>query len=155
MNGITAVLLATGNDTRAVEAGAHVYATREGEYKSLSKFTKNENGDLVGYLEIPLAIGVLGGAINVNPTYRTALKILSVSNVEEFACVVAAVGLAQNVAALRALVSEGIQKGHMTLHARNIAINAGATGDQIEIVAKTMIKEDNISFDRAKELLND
>ncbi|NPD87825.1 MAG: hydroxymethylglutaryl-CoA reductase, degradative [Asgard group archaeon] len=154
MNGIIAVLLATGNDTRAVEAGAHVYATKEGGYKSLTKFTKNDNGDLLGCLEIPLSIGVLGGAINVNPTYKTALKILGVSNVEEFACVVAAVGLAQNVAALRALVSEGIQKGHMMLHARNIAINAGAKGDKIEEITQRMIEEENISFDRAKEILN-
>ncbi len=154
MNGIIAVLLATGNDTRAVEAGAHVYATKDGGYKSLTKFTKNNNGDLFGCLEIPLSIGVLGGAINMNPTYKAVLKILGVSNVEEFACVVAAVGLAQNVAALRALVSEGIQSGHMTLHARNIAINAGAKGDKIEEIAQQMIEEEKISFDRAKDILD-
>ena len=154
MNGIIAVLLATGNDTRAVEAGAHVYATKDGGYKSLTKFTKNNNDDLFGCLEIPLSIGVLGGAINMNPTYKAVLKILGVSNVDEFACVVAAVGLAQNVAALRALVSEGIQKGHMTLHARNIAINAGAKGDKIEEIAQQMIEEEKISFDRAQEILD-
>ncbi len=153
MNGIIAVLLATGNDTRAVEAGAHVYATKDDGYKSLTRFSKNKDGDLIGCLEIPLSIGILGGAINVNPTYKLALKILDASNVEEFACVVAAVGLAQNVAALRALVSEGIQKGHMTLHARNIAMNAGAKGTKIEEIAQQMIKENNISFDRAKEIL--
>ena len=153
MNGIIAVLLATGNDTRAVEAGAHVYATKDGGYKSLTKFTKNDNGDLVSCLEILLLIGILGGAINVNPTYKIALKILGASNVEEFACVVAAVGLAQNVAALRALVSEGIQKGHMTLHARNMAINAGAKGSKIDEIAQQMIDEKKVSFDRAKELL--
>ena len=154
MNGIVAVLLATGNDTRAVEAGAHVYATKEGGYKSLTKFSKTEDGDLLGSLEIPLSVGILGGAINVNPTYKAALNILGVSSVEEFACVVAAVGLAQNVAALRALVSEGIQKGHMSLHARNIAINAGAKDEEIEDIAKQMIEEDNITFDRAKEILD-
>ena len=154
MNGIIAVLIATGNDTRAVEAGAHVYATKDGGYKSLTKFKKNEDGDLIGYLEIPLSIGILGGAINMNQSYKAALKILGVSNVDEFACVVAAVGLAQNVAALRALVSEGIQKGHMTLHARNIAINVGAKGDNIEEIAQQMIEEEKISFDRAKEILD-
>ena len=153
MNGIIAVLMATGNDTRAVEAGAHVYATKDGGYKSLTRFSKSKSGDLIGSLEIPLSIGILGGAINVNPTYMLALKILNVSSVEEFACIVAAVGLAQNVAALRALVSEGIQKGHMTLHARNIAMNAGAKGTKIEEIAQQMIEEDNISFDRAKEIL--
>jgi hydroxymethylglutaryl-CoA reductase len=153
MNGITAVLLATGNDTRSVEAGAHVYASKDGAYKSLTKFSKNNNGDLIGTIEVPLSIGILGGAINVNPTYKLALKILNISSVKEFSCVVAAVGLAQNVAALRALVSEGIQKGHMTLHARNIAMNAGAEGSTIELIAKQMIDENNISYDRASEIL--
>ncbi|MHA2357935.1 MAG: hydroxymethylglutaryl-CoA reductase, degradative [Candidatus Heimdallarchaeaceae archaeon] len=155
MNGITAVLLATGNDTRAVEAGAHAYASIEGKYKSLSKYEKNEDGDLVGYLELPLSVGTLGGAINMNPIYKLVLKIMQVSDVIEFSCVVGAVGLAQNLAALRALVDEGIQKGHMTLHARNMAVNAGAKGEEIKKIAEILIKEEVITFDRASELLEE
>ncbi len=153
MNGIVAVLHATGNDTRAIEAGAHSYAAKEGRYKSLSKYEKNEEGDLIGSMEIPLSLGILGGAINVNPTYKLALKILDVSSSEEFANVVAAVGLAQNLAALRALVSEGIQKGHMTLHARNIAMTAGAEGEEIEKVASQLIESESITYDMAKRIL--
>lgn len=153
MNGIVAVLHATGNDTRAIEAGAHSYAAKEGRYKSLSKYEKNEEGDLIGSMEIPLSLGILGGAINVNPTYKLALKILDVSSSEEFANVVAAVGLAQNLAALRALVSEGIQKGHMTLHARNIAMTAGAEGEEIEKVASKLIESESITYDMAKRIL--
>ncbi|MHA1199700.1 MAG: hydroxymethylglutaryl-CoA reductase, degradative [Candidatus Heimdallarchaeaceae archaeon] len=154
MNGITAVLLATGNDTRAVEAGAHAFATRNGGYKSLTSYEKNSDGDLVGTLEVPTFVGILGGAINVSPIYKLAFKIMSVTNVGEFAEILGAVGLAQNLAALRALVSEGIQAGHMSLHARNIAIIAGAEGDQIEEVARKMIKEKDISVDKAKEILS-
>lgn len=153
MNGITAVLLATGNDTRAVEAGAHAFAVKNGRYVSLTSYEKNSEGDLVGSIEIPTFIGVLGGAINVNPIYQLAFKIMTISNVKEFAEILGAVGLAQNLAALRALVSEGIQAGHMNLHARNIAILAGAKGDQIDIIAEKMIEERNISVDRATELL--
>jgi hydroxymethylglutaryl-CoA reductase len=155
MNGITAVLLATGNDTRAVEAGAHAFAIKDGKYRSLSKFEKNVEGDLVGYLEVPVFVGILGGAMNVNPVYKLAFKIMNVNEVKEFAEILGAVGLAQNVAALRALASEGIQKGHMILHARNIAITAGAEGDQIETIALKMIEEGNISYDRAKEVLSE
>ncbi len=153
MNGITAVLLATGNDSRAVEAGAHAFAVKEGRYRSLSRFEKNKDGDLVGYLEVPTFVGILGGAINVNPIYKLSLKIMGISSAKEFAEVLGAVGLAQNLAALRALSSEGIQKGHMVLHARNIAITAGAKSENIERIAQQMIKEEKISFDRAKELL--
>ncbi len=153
MNGITAVLLATGNDTRAVEAGAHAYAVRDGRYRSLSKFEKNEEGDLIGYLEVPVLVGILGGAMNVNPIYKLSFKILNVKKAKEFAEILGAVGLAQNLAALRALSSEGIQEGHMNLHARNIAIQVGAKGEKIDKIAQQMIKEKNISFDRAKELL--
>ena len=153
MNGITAVLLATGNDTRAVEAGIHAYAAKDGKYKSLTNYEKNEEGHLVGTLEIPLSVGILGGAINTNPTYKISLKILGTEGIEEFSNVIAAVGLAQNLAALRALVSEGIQKGHMSLHARNIAMTAGAQENEIEEIAQQMLVEENVSFDRAQELL--
>ncbi len=153
MNGITSVLLATGNDTRAVEAGIHAFAVKDGKYKSLTHYEKNEEGHLVGSLEIPLSVGILGGAINANPSYKISLKILSVEGIKEFSNVIAAVGLAQNLAALRALVSEGIQKGHMSLHARNIAMTAGAKEAEIEKIAQQMLKEENISYDRAKELL--
>ncbi|MCE7747989.1 MAG: hydroxymethylglutaryl-CoA reductase, degradative [Candidatus Heimdallarchaeota archaeon] len=153
MNGITAVLLATGNDSRAVEAGAHAFAVKEGRYRSLSRFEKNKDGDLVGYLEVPAFVGILGGAMNVNPIYKLSFKIMGISSAKEFAEVLGAVGLAQNLAALRVLCSEGIQKGHMNLHARNIAITAGAKGENIERIAQQMMKEEKISFDRAKELL--
>jgi len=153
MNGMIAVLLATGNDTRAVEAGAHAYAAIRGKYQALTKYEKNEDGDLVGYLEIPLSIGTIGGAINMNPIYKLSLKILQVTNVIEFTNVVGAVGLAQNLAALRALVDEGIQKGHMSLHARNMAINVGAKGEEIEKIAKQLVQEEKITFDYAKDLL--
>ncbi|MBY9002258.1 MAG: hydroxymethylglutaryl-CoA reductase, degradative [Candidatus Heimdallarchaeota archaeon] len=154
MNGIIAVVQATGNDTRAIEAGAHSFAAKDGSYKSLSKYEKNAEGDLVGSMEIPLSLGLLGGAINVHPTYKLALKILGVSSSEEFANIVAAVGLAQNLAALRALVSEGIQQGHMALHARNIAVTAGAEGEEIERVANNMIKSGSITYDSAKKILD-
>ncbi|MHA1258795.1 MAG: hydroxymethylglutaryl-CoA reductase, degradative [Candidatus Heimdallarchaeaceae archaeon] len=153
MNGIISVLLATGNDTRAAEAGAHAYASRGGKYRSLSRFEKDEEGNLVGFLELPLAVGILGGAISTHPAYGICLKIMKISTVEEFSCVVGAVGLAQNVAALRALSAEGIQKGHMVLHARNMAVNVGAIEDEIEKVANQLIEENNVTFDRAKEIL--
>lgn len=153
MNGITAVLLATGNDSRAVEAGAHAFAVKEGRYRSLSRFEKNKDGDLVGYLEVPTFVGILGGAMNVNPIYKLSFKIMGISSAKEFAEVLGAVGLAQNLAALRALCSEGIQKGHMSLHARNLAITAGAKGESIDKIAYKMIEEGKISYDRAKELL--
>ena len=154
MNGITAVLLATGNDSRAVEAGAHAFAVKEGRYKSLSRFEKNKDGDLVGYLEVPTFVGILGGAMNVNPIYKLSFKIMGISSAKEFAEVLGAVGLAQNLAALRALASEGIQKGHMALHARNLAITAGAEGEKIDLVARKMLKEGSISYDRAKEIVD-
>ncbi|MCK4845621.1 MAG: 3-hydroxy-3-methylglutaryl-CoA reductase, partial [Candidatus Heimdallarchaeota archaeon] len=154
MNGITSVMLATGNDTRAIEAGAHAYAVRDGRYGSLTRFEKTQEGDLRGVLEIPMSVGILGGAINVHPSYKLSLKILNVSTAEELAKVAGAVGLAQNVAALRALVSEGIQEGHMLLHARNVAVSAGATGEEIEKIAEIMISEKTIDYDSAKKILN-
>ncbi len=152
MNGITAVVIATGNDSRAIEAGVHAYAARDGVYRSLSRFEKDETGNLIGELQVPLGIGVLGGAINVHPIYKVCLQLMNVKTAEELSKVVVAVGLAQNVAALRALVAEGIQKGHMSLHARNIAIAIGAEGDEIEKIAKQMIVNEEVSYDEAKRI---
>jgi len=153
MNGITAVVLATGNDSRAVEAGAHAYAARTGRYSPLTTWEKNSEGDLVGTIELPMAVGLIGGATAVHPIAKIAVKILGVKTATELGEVIAAVGLAQNLAALRALASEGIQEGHMKLHARNIAATAGATGDLIDEIADQMVKERKIRIDRAKELL--
>jgi len=153
MNGVTAVVLATGNDTRAIEAGAHSYAARSGHYTSLTVWEKNDEGDLVGTLEMPMAVGIVGGATASNPIAKLAVKILEVKTARELAEIICAVGLAQNLAALRALASEGIQRGHMSLHARNIAIGVGATGDLIDRITSQMVKERKIRVDRAKELL--
>jgi hydroxymethylglutaryl-CoA reductase len=155
MNGIIAVVLATGNDHRAIEAGGHAYAALNGAYSTFSKWTKNANGDLEGTIEMPMAVGLIGGAVKTHPTARVAMKILNVKSANEFAEVLAAVGLAQNLAALRALSSEGIQRGHMSLHARNIAVTAGAKGDQIDAVAERMVKERKVRVDRAKEILDE
>lgn len=153
MNGIIAVALATGNDTRALEAGAHAYAARTGRYQPLTTWEVNSDGDLVGTIELPLAVGIVGGATRSNPLAKVCLKILGVKSACELAEVMASVGLAQNLAALKALATEGIQKGHMKLHARNIAIMAGATGELIDEVAERMIKNRVIRIDRAKEIL--
>jgi hydroxymethylglutaryl-CoA reductase len=153
MNGIIAVILATGNDHRAIEAGAHAYAVKNGRYTSLSTWEKNENGDLVGSIELPMAVGLIGGAVRTHPIAKIAVKILGVKTANEFGEVLAAVGLAQNLGALRALASEGIQRGHMSLHARNIAVAAGATGELIDLVAEKMIQERKIRMDRAQELI--
>ena len=153
MNGIDAVALACGQDWRALEAGAHAYAGRHGQYASLSTWTRNAEGALVGTLELPMAVGTVGGATRVHPGARTALKILSVKTARELAEVMAAVGLAQNLGALRALATEGIQRGHMALHARQLAIAAGATGDQVQAVASRLVAERKIRLDRAQEVL--
>jgi len=153
MNGVDAVVIATGNDFRAVEAGAHAYACISGKYKPLTKYYKNKDGDLVGEIELPVAIGTVGGATKTKPEARIALKILGVKSAKELSQVIASVGLAQNFAALRALATEGIQRGHMRLHAKNIAVTAGAKGDAIEKVAAEMIEEKNISVSCAKEIL--
>ncbi len=153
MNGIDPVVLATGNDWRAIEAGAHAYAARSGGYKSLTNWERNASGDLVGTLEIPMAVGIVGGATKTHPAAQLSLKIMDVHSAEELAQVIAAVGLAQNMGALKALSTEGIQRGHMELHARNIALQAGATGDAIDKVAEVMIQEKKVSIDRAKEIL--
>lgn len=153
LNGIIAAIVATGNDHRAIEAGAHAYAARNGSYTSLSNWEINENGDLVGSIELPMAVGLIGGAVRTHPIAKIALKILGVKTANEYAEVCAAVGLAQNLGALRALASEGIQRGHMSLHARNIAVAAGATGTMVDLVVERMIKEKKIRMDRAKELV--
>ncbi|TMI51454.1 hydroxymethylglutaryl-CoA reductase, degradative [Candidatus Bathyarchaeota archaeon] len=155
MNGITAVCLATGNDTRAIEAGAHAYAARSGHYSPLTIWKKDSKGNLVGTIEIPAAVGIIGGVTAVHPMAKICLKILGVKTARELGEVMASVGLAQNMAALRALAAEGIQKGHMSLHARNIAAMAGAQGDLIELVADKMVAERKIRLDRARELLLD
>ena len=153
MNGIDAVVIATGNDWRAVEAGAHSYAARSGRYTSLTTWEKDGGSNLVGTLELPLAVGIVGGATRVHPTAKVALKILGVETARELAEVIAAVGLAQNLAALRALATEGIQRGHMELHARQVAIAAGATGEMVEKVAWQLVAERRIRLDRAREIL--
>jgi hydroxymethylglutaryl-CoA reductase len=155
MNGIIAVILATGNDHRAIEAGAHAYAALKGPYTSISKWTKNADGDLEGMIELPMAVGLIGGAVKTHPVARVAMKILGVKTANEFAEVLAAVGLAQNLAALRALANEGIQRGHMSLHARNIAITAGAKDEMIDRVAEQMVKERKVRVDRAKEIIEE
>jgi len=152
MNGITAVVSATCNDTRAVEAGCHAYASRNGSYTVLTHYEKNEDGDLVGSIEIPTAVGVIGGATK-HPIARASLKILGVKTANELGEILASVGLAQNLAALRALSDEGIQKGHMKLHAKNIAAMAGAEGETIDIVAEKMVEKGTIRIDVAKEIL--
>lgn len=153
MNGIDAVVIATGNDWRAVEAGAHAYAARSGRYTSLSRWSSDAQGNLVGTLELPLAVGIVGGATRVHPVAQLALALLGVRSAAELAEVIASVGLAQNLAALRALATEGIQRGHMGLHARQVAVAAGAEGEEIERVARQMVAEKTVRIDRAREIL--
>ena len=155
MNGIDAVSIATGQDFRAIEAAAHAFASRDGKYRSLTTFSKSSNGDLVGRIEIPLSVGIVGGISIVHPVARMSLKILGVKSASELACVIASAGLAQNLAAIRALSTEGIQKGHMKLHAKNIAVAAGATGKLVDIVSETMYKQSKISLDSARRILQD
>ena len=155
LNGTIAVILATGNDHRAIEAGAHAYAAIKGQYTALSNWSKNKENDLVGTIEMPMAVGLVGGAIRTHPIAKISLKILGVKTAREFGEVLAAVGLAQNLGALRALAHEGIQKGHMALHARNVAIAAGAKKENINLIVEKMIKENKIRIDRAKELIEE
>ncbi|MEM1513420.1 MAG: hydroxymethylglutaryl-CoA reductase, degradative [Candidatus Thermoplasmatota archaeon] len=154
MNGIDAVAIATGNDWRAIEAGAHAYASMNG-YKPLTTWKKNENGDLYGKIKLPLAVGTVGGATKVHPMAKLCLKIMGVKTAKELAEIMASVGLAQNFAAIYALSTKGIQAGHMKLHAQNIAIMAGAKGEEIDIVAKKMVEEGKIRMDRAKEIIEE
>jgi len=153
MNGIDPVIVATGNDWRAVEAGAHAYATRGGRYTSLTTWEKAQNGDLVGTIEMPMPVGLVGGATKTHPLARLALKIMDVKSAQELGEIAVAVGLAQNMGALRALATEGIQRGHMTLHARNVALGAGATGDDVDWVVKQMISSADFRTDFAIEVL--
>jgi hydroxymethylglutaryl-CoA reductase len=153
MNGVDAVVIATGNDWRAIEAGAHAYAARSGKYTSLSTWNKDKDGNLVGTLEMPMAVGIVGGATKVHPAAQAAVKLMGVKTASELAEIIVSVGLAQNLAALRALATEGIQRGHMSLHARQVAIAAGAAGEMIEKVASQMVAEKVVRIDRAEEIL--
>lgn len=153
MNGIDPVVIATGNDWRAVEAGAHAYAARSGIYSSMTVWSKDEQGNLVGELELPMSIGIVGGATRVHPLAQFSLKLLDVSSASELAQVIVAVGLAQNLGALKALATDGIQKGHMALHSRSVAIAAGATGEMIDLIAEELIKQKQIRVGKAKELV--
>lgn len=155
MNGIDPVIVATGNDWRAIEAGAHAYASRSGRYTSLTHWEKDTDGALVGTIEMPMPVGLVGGATKTHPLARLALKIMDVRSAQELGEVAVAVGLAQNLGALRALATEGIQRGHMALHARNIALVAGATGTEIDEVAKRMAAEKDVRTDRALALLEE
>lgn len=153
MNGVDAVVIATGNDWRAIEAGAHAYAARTGRYTSLSHWGVDKDGNLVGTLEMPMAVGIVGGATRVHPAAQVALKLMGVTTARELAEIIVAVGLAQNLAAIRALATEGIQRGHMSLHARQIAIAAGATGEKVEQVAAQLVTERNVRLERALQIL--
>ena len=153
MNGVDPIVIATGNDWRAVEAGAHAYAARTGHYTSLSTWAKDELGNLAGSIEMPMAVGIVGGATRVHPTAKACLKLMGVKTASELAGIIVSVGLAQNLAALRALSTEGIQKGHMALHARQVAIAAGAREDQINLLANQLVSEKTIRIDRAEEIL--
>jgi hydroxymethylglutaryl-CoA reductase len=153
MNGIDSIAIATGQDFRAIESSCHAYACRDGKYRSLTKWYENSEGDLIGEIEIPLAVGIVGGITNVHPIVQACIKILDISSSQELAIVMAAVGLAQNFSAIRALSDEGIQKGHMKLHSKNIAKIAGARNEQIEEMSEQMINEGNISVSRAKEII--
>lgn len=155
MNGISAVVQATGNDTRAVEAGAHAYAARSGQYSPLSLWEKDAQGNLCGTLEVPMAVGIVGGATRVHPTAQMCLEVMKIKNAQRLASIIAAVGLVQNFSALKALATEGIQRGHMALHAKNVAISAGATDSAIETIAARMIELGTIREDVAVQLLSE
>ena len=153
MNGIDPVVVVTGNDWRAIEAGSHAFAARDGHYKSLTDWSISDNGDLLGKITLPMAVGLVGGATKTHPTAKAALALLGVKTATELGQVIAAVGLAQNLAALRALATEGIQRGHMALHARNIAVQAGAKGSEIDLIVKGMIDNQNVTMDNAMQIL--
>ncbi|QKY71004.1 hydroxymethylglutaryl-CoA reductase, degradative [Lentibacillus sp. CBA3610] len=155
MNGIDPVVIATGNDWRAVEAGAHAHAARDGMYTSMTVWSKDEEGNLVGELELPMSVGTVGGSIRVHPIAKLAHKLLNVDSAQELAGVIVAVGLAQNLGALKALATDGIQKGHMALHSRSVAIAAGATGEMIDMISERLIDEKEIRVGKAKELVEE
>ena len=153
MNGVIRVVIATGNDTRAIESGAHAYAARSGHYSPFATWEKNADGDLVGSIEMPMAVGLVGGATKIHPAAKVAVKMLGVKTASELAQIIAAVGLAQNMAAIKALATEGIQRGHMSLHARNLAATAGAKGEVLERIVKQMVAEKNVRLEYAQELM--
>src|SRR5699024_11047279 len=155
MNGIDAVALATGNDWRAIESGAHAYAARGGRYASLTQWYKDDNGDLVGELEIPIKVGTVGGPLQTNPTVALNMRMLGVDSARELAEVMGAVGLAQNFSAIRALVTEGIQQGHMTLHARSVATAAGTPPELFDAVVERLIASGEIKIWKAEELITE
>lgn len=154
MNGIDPVVIATGNDWRAVEAGAHAYAVKDGQYGSMTTWSKDNEGNLVGEIELPMSIGIVGGATRVHPMAKFALELLDVHSAKELAEVIVAVGLAQNLGALKALATDGIQKGHMSLHSRSVAVAAGATGEMVDMVAEELVKLKDIRVGKAKELVD-
>lgn len=153
MNGVSAVVLATGNDTRAIEAGAHAFAARKGHYGSMSRWEEDADGNLVGILEMPMAVGLIGGATKIHPTAQACLKLLGVDSADQLARIIVAIGLAQNFAAMRALATTGIQKGHMALHAQNVALLVGAVGDEIDQVARELKARGKVRQDVAEEIL--
>jgi hydroxymethylglutaryl-CoA reductase len=153
MNGIDALVIATGNDWRAIEAGAHAYAARDGQYRSLTTWEKTPEGDLKGSIEIPMALGVVGGATKVHPMAQLSLKLLGYPSAQKLAEITACVGLAQNFAAIRALANEGIQKGHMRMHAKQLAVAAGATGAEVQLVTSALTKHGNIRLETARQIL--
>jgi len=155
MNGVDAVVIATGNDWRGVEAGAHAYAARSGTYTSLSTWSEGAGGELIGKLELPMAVGITGGSTQSHPAARTNLRLIGARSSGELAGIIAAVGLAQNLAALRALATEGIQRGHMRLHARQVALSAGAKPDEVDRLAAQLGNEKNIRIERARQILDD
>jgi hydroxymethylglutaryl-CoA reductase len=155
MNGIDPIVIATGNDWRAVEAGTHAYAARHGQYGSMTTWSVDDDGNLVGELELPMSVGIVGGSIRVHPMAQITHNLLNVASAEELAQVIVTVGLAQNLGALKALVTDGIQKGHMALHSRSVAMAAGATGEMIDIIAEQLIKEKQIRVGKAKELVEE
>jgi hydroxymethylglutaryl-CoA reductase len=153
MNGIAAVALAFAQDHRAIEAGAHAYAVKDGRYKSMSRWRKDAEGNLTGEMTLPMAVGLVGGATRTHPMAQVARKILGVNMAVDLAQVMCAVGLAQNLGALRALTQEGIQQGHMKLHARNLVVMAGASGDMINAAVKALIESGEIRFPKAQEIV--
>jgi hydroxymethylglutaryl-CoA reductase len=155
MNGVDPIVVATGNDFRAIEAGAHAFASMRGHYRSLTHWEKNADGDLVGSIELPVAVGLVGGATKVHPTAKVAVKILGIKTASELGEVLAAVGLAQNLAAMRALATEGIQRGHMSLHARNIAVQAGAPPELVDEVVKRLVAGGKVRQDIAEEIIKE
>lgn len=155
MNGIIAVSNATGQDGRAIEAAANAHAARSGRYRSLTRWSRNDDGDLVGSIEIPLSVGTVGGVVAVHPVSAVCLRVLGVKSAGDLACVMASAGLAQNYAAMRALVTDGIQKGHMRLHARNLAAAAGADPGEVDGLVREMISRNMVSMQGARDLLDE